>query len=126
MLPALILICCIGAAGQFFVAYCRTTLSACDALVLSDNAKKIVGLHGNSLDPAEFHRLLGLARIVGVPAVDTVQIRAVKSYYRILTFAARHLPLHSSRARQWIERELSRCSYFAAVLLDRRLGPAAN
>jgi len=126
MISALILACCIGAAAQFFFAYCRTTLSACDALALSDNTKKIAGLRGNSLDPSEFHRLLGLARMAGVPAMDTAQIRAVKSYYRILSFAERHLSSHSPRALQWIEHELSRCSWFAAVLLDRRLLPAAN
>ncbi len=122
MLSAIILVCCIGAMGQFFVAYCRALLAGCDAHVLSERARQIAGIHGEALDPGEFHRLLGIARMTGMPASDTVQIRAVKSYYRVLCLVEGLLPSRFPRALQWIHRELSRCAYFAAVVLDRRLG----
>lgn len=124
MLSAIILVCCIGAVGQFLVAYCRTLLAGCDAHILSERARQIAGLHGETLDPSEFHRLLGLARMTGMPAADTGQIHAVKSYYRVLCLAERLLPSHFPRALQWTHGELSRCTYFAAVMLDRRLVPA--
>ncbi|MFZ3199895.1 MAG: hypothetical protein ACLQMT_06300 [Candidatus Acidiferrales bacterium] len=126
MMSAIIFVCCFGAAGQFLVAYCRTLLAGSDSLVISDHTREVAGIHGKTLDPCEFNRLLGLARMTGIPAADTTQLRAVKSYYRILSLAERLLSSRSPEALQWIERELSRCTYFAAVSLDRRLVPVAN
>jgi hypothetical protein len=126
MMSAIIFVCCFGAVGQFMLAYCRTLLATCDTMAISDYTRQVVGLHGKALDPSEFNRLLGLARMVGIPASDTNQLRAVKSYYRVLSFAERLLPSRSPQLLQWIERELSRCTYFAAVSLDRRLVPVAN
>ncbi len=126
MISAIIFVCCLGAVGQFFLAYCRTLLTACDGLAISDHTKEVAGLHGKTLDPCEFHRLLGLAQMAGMPAAATPQTRAVKSYYSVLSLAERYLPLRSPNVSQWIEHELSRCAYFAAVSLDRRLAPAAD
>jgi len=126
MISAIIFVFCVAAIGQFFVAYCRTLLAASEGLAISDRTRQIVGIHGKALDPCEFHRLLGLAQMAGIPAPPTPQVRAVKSYYSVLRLIGRHLPLHSPVALQWIERELSRCAYFAAVSLDRRLAPTVD
>jgi hypothetical protein len=126
MMSAIIFVCCLGAVGQFSVAYCRSILAVSDTMAISDYTRQVAGLHGKALDPSEFDRLLGLARMVGIPASDTNQLRAVKTYYRVLSFAERLLPSRSPQMLQWIEHELSRCTYFAAVSLDRRLAPVAN
>ena len=117
MMSAIIFVCCFGAAGQFLVAYCRTLLAGSDSLVISDHTREVAGIHGKTLDPCEFNRLLGLARMTGIPAADTTQLRAVKSYYRILSLAERLLCPRVPPRRCNGSMRLPRCTDFAAVVV---------
>jgi hypothetical protein len=69
---------------------------------------------------------MGLARIAPNLLDDASEIRAVTAYYSVVNFAGSMIAPFSSAAREWVQQELSRCTYFAAVTLDRRLAPLIN
>lgn len=114
------LVCSVWAVGQFLIAYCRALLAASDAVRISDDVREVATLP-SQMGPAEFNRLLLLARMSGAPATDANEMRAVKSYYRVLRFAQRVVTPFSAGTSSWFKSELARCAHFAAISLDRRL-----
>jgi hypothetical protein len=126
MIAACILLLSFGAASQFVLAYCRTLLLTYEKVSLSAGTLDLTGLTGESWQPLDFDRLMGLARIAPTLLDDAVEIRAVTAYYRVVNFSGRIVAPFSSAAREWVQQELSRCTYFAAVTLDRRLAPLVN
>jgi hypothetical protein len=126
MISACILLLCIGAASQFVLAYCRTLLLTYEKVSISPSTLEVTGYTGESWQPQEFDRLMGLARIAPNLLDDASEIRAVTAYYSVVNFAGSMIAPFSSAAREWVQQELSRCTYFAAVTLDRRLAPLIN
>jgi len=109
---------------RFFIAYCHSLLSSCSRVKLSEEIQQLVQAesrttHGQELN--NFKRLLQLARLCPFPKGDRVQIHAVRAYYFILKFlkAASHSLVPN--VAKWAGHELTRCSHFAAVTLDRRI-----
>jgi hypothetical protein len=121
MIPAIMLVCSVWAVGQFLVAYCRALLAASDEAQVSEQVREVAGLSSGMMDPLEFKRLITLARMSGAPATDANELRIVKFYYRVLSFAERLVTPFSRGTSRWFENELSRCAHFAAISLDRRL-----
>lgn len=118
-----------GAAAlvQFSLAYCRTLLMAYEKVELSAKAQEVIGLNGASIEPYSFHRLMMMVRLAPDPGDDAMEIKTVGSYYQIMRLAGwLSTPMSSQRVSGWFERELSRCAYFAAVSLDRRLAVTAQ
>jgi len=112
-----------GAAAlmQFSLAYCRTLLLTYEKVELSAKAREIIGLDGADIEPNAFHRLMVIVRLAPDPGDDAMEIRTVGLYYRLASLAGWLSSPLSSRVSAWFEKELERCSYFAAVALDRRL-----
>ena len=123
---AFIFVFVIAALWQFSFAYCRTLLATCSKVELSSKIQKVMGLTVDTIAPHEFDRLMALVQVAPDPGDDTAEITAVSLYYRIMTMAAAVSSLISVGARNWCRGELARCSYFAAVTLDRRLVPVAE
>jgi hypothetical protein len=123
---AFILVFVIAALWEFSFAYCRTLLATYSKVELSGKAAEIMGLTVDSIEPREFDRLMVLVRVAPDPGDDATEITAVSLYYRIMKLAAAISSLLSERASNWCCSELARCSYFAAVTLDRRLVPTAE
>jgi hypothetical protein len=123
---AFILVFVIAALWQFSFAYCRTLLATYSQVELSGKVEDIVGLTADSRDPLEFNRLMVLVRVAPDLGDDSVEIAAVSLYYRALKMAAAIMSLISKGASNWCRGEQARCSYFAAVTLDRRLVPAVE
>lgn len=121
MIASLILFFSLGALAQFLVAYCRTLIVAYGKAELSLQMRKVIGFDGQAADPGEFDRLLGLMRVAPSPGGDHTEIRAVTLYFRLIALAEALLSPVSAKASRWFECERARCSYFAAVTLDRRL-----
>ena len=123
---AFILIFVIVAMWQFALAYCRTLLATYLKVELSGKLQKDMGLNADTIEPREFDRLMGLVRVAPDPGDDSMEITAVSLYYWFIRLAAAIAsPLHAG-ASKWCRCELARCSYFAAVTLDRRLVPVAE
>jgi len=121
-----ILVLVIAAAWQFSIAYCRTLLATYEKVALSDRVEQVAGLTSDNIQPGEFGRLMTLVRVAPDPGDDAAEIRAISAYYHVVSIASWLTSLCSSRAETWCDAELARCSYFAAVTLDRRLVPASE
>jgi hypothetical protein len=121
MIPAIMLVCSVWAVGQFLIAYCRSLLAASDVAQISEQVREVAGLSSLEPAPSEFRRLLVLARMSGAPAIDANEMCAVKSYYRVLSFAKMLIVPFSRGTSLWFQNELGRCTRFAAISLDRRL-----
>ncbi len=126
MIAICILLMSFGALAQFVVAYCRTLLLTYAKVDLSPRALEVAGLSAETCYPNEFNRVMALVRLAGNPHDDASEIRAVTAYYRVMGIAGRALAPFSRATKGWIQQELSRCTYFAAVTLDRRLVPSVN
>lgn len=117
----MILFLVIGAAWQFSFAYCRTLLATYEKVALSSRVEQITGLTSRQIEPAEFSRLMMLVHLAPDPGDDAAEIKAVTAYYGFVSAFEWVTSLFSTRAAHWCGAELARCSYFAAVTLDRRL-----
>lgn len=125
MIASLVFIFSLGALGQFAVAYCRTLLLAYNKVELSARVREVTGI-GETVAASDFDRLLQLVRLAPPLADDATEIRAVKVYHGLACVARVLASPVSRQASQWIQGELERCSYFAAVTLDRRLATAGE
>lgn len=117
----MILFLVIAATWQFSFAYCRTLLATYEKVALSSRLEQVAGLNSQQIVPAEFSRLMMLVHVAPDPGDDGAEIKAVRAYFGLVSACEWFASLFSSSATQWCDAELARCSYFAAVTLDRRL-----
>jgi len=121
MIAALICVISIAAFLQFFVSHCRSILVASRAITLSDRVREVTGVAGPNVSADDFHRLLQLVRLCPEQSDDQVDIRAVGTYYSILRLLGSFCSKLVPSASVWADQERQKCSYFAAVALDRRI-----
>jgi hypothetical protein len=120
MIAAIILVCSVAFFLQFFVPYCRSVIASSAGHVLSEEVQDVTGI---SKQPAgdDFARVMQLLMLCPDRPEDRGEIRAIGVYFRLLnvvkTTAARLAP----SLLAWAEKERGRCTYFAAVALDRRV-----
>lgn len=120
MIASLVFIFSLGAMGQFAIAYCRTLILAYNKVELSQRVREVTGM-GDTLAPSDFHRMLEFVRLAPPLGDDAAEIRVVSIYFRLARVAGALVSPLSRQASRWFEQEFERCSYFAAVTLDRRL-----
>ncbi len=121
MIAALIFVIAIAGFLQFFVSYCRSLIAAYERVDLSEQAREVTGINDHEVDGQDFGRLLQLVRMCPEPGDDTGEIRAVSTYYRLLSITRAALRSIAPALENWVERERGSCAYFAAVALDRRI-----
>jgi hypothetical protein len=121
MIAALICVISFAALLQFFASYCRSILASSRKVELSERVREVTGIAGETVAADEFDRLLQLVRLCPEHGDDRREIRAVGTYYSMLEIVGRAshslVPILSA----WTEQERQSCSYFAAVVLDRRI-----
>lgn len=125
MLPTLILLISIGALSKFFISYCRSLLSSCSKLEVSDYAKQMTGIDGEAPREDAFPRIMQLVDLAPYPQADRSETFAIRLYYRTLflsALAGRRWPA----VRYWVTAEREDCAHFAAVALDRELTKITN
>ena len=118
-----VLICVISIALllQFFVSYCRSVIAGTRKAELSERVREVAGIEGQNVRGDEFSRLVQLLHLCPGRGDDTGDLRAVSIYFALLDgMKALFRPLSAGAAR-WAEAERDNCSYFAAVVLDRRI-----
>ncbi len=121
MIAASIAVIAPGVLLQLFVSYCRSVLATCSVTQLSEQAREVTGIDSRAAHGDEFERVFALAQLCPLHLGDQGRLRAVAVYHAMLSFLRAHFgPLFPSVAN-WVERERGRCSYFAAVTLDRRI-----
>lgn len=121
MIAALIFVVSVAALLQFFISYCRSLVAAYRKWDLSEEAREVTGIEGQQVAGDEFLRLLQLVRLCPEPGDDTVEIRAVSSYFGLLNLLRSVSRSVLPKLLAWVEREREGCAYFAAVALDRRI-----
>ena len=118
-----VLICVISIALllQFFVSYCRSVIASSCKASLSDRVCEVAGIQDQKLRGDEFSRLVQLLHLCPGRGDDRGDLRIVATYYALLAAAKAILRPISSAISRWVESERESCSYFAAVVLDRRI-----
>ena len=120
MIAALVLACSIIFFLQFFVPYCRSLISASSNHVLSPEVQDVTGLTSPA-SGEDFHRVIQLLHLCPDRPEDRGEIRAIGVYFGMLNFLKALSHRVAPPVRAWTERECGRCTYFAAVALDRRV-----
>lgn len=119
---AFICVVSVSAFLQFFISYCRSILASGRKVALSDRVREITGLSSDAaVIPDDFHRLLQLLHLCPERADDQTEIRAVSTYYSLLRVIGKASKALLPKIAHWAEQERRNCSYFAAVVLDRRI-----
>ncbi len=121
MIAALILVISVATLLQFFVSYCRSVIAASSKKNLSEQAREVAGIENRIVRGDEFERLLQLVRLCPEPGDDGRELRAVCSYFGLLSLLRSSFGRLAPGVASWAEREREGCAYFAAVALDRRI-----
>jgi hypothetical protein len=121
MIAAIILAVSTAALLQFFVPYCRSLIAASGAQPFSDQLREVTGIWNGEIGGEQFGRLLRLARLCPDTGNDGRAIAAVQVYFWLVSIGRATFLKVIPNAASWTERELSRCAYFAAIALDRRI-----
>ncbi len=121
MIAALILVISVAALLQFFVSYCRSVIASSSRKNLSEHAREVTGIENHIVRGDEFERLVQLVRICPEPGDDGRELRAVRSYFGLLSLMRAAFGRLAPDVANWAEREREGCAYFAAVALDHRI-----
>lgn len=121
MIPVLMLMFSAMALVKFFLSYCRSILATYATVELSPATREVIGLEANEIRGGQFDRLLGLLRIAPNPGEDKWEMGIVSTYYRIVSMIDMSVAQLVPVAQSWSERESTRCAYFAAAALNRRI-----
>lgn len=121
IIPVLICVISFALLLQFFVSYCRSVIAAGKKAGLSVQVREIAGIRDDKLHEAEFVRLVQLLRLCPGNGTDDGEIRAVGVYYTMLSALRGAFKPLLPRIARWAVSERENCSYFAAVVLDRRI-----
>ena len=106
---------------QFFVSYSRSLIAESQGHELSEQAREICGLTAEAVTADQFQRLQQLIALCPEPGGDTLKVRAIALYFRLVGLAHALLSWAIPSAAPWIEAERGGCAYAAAVVLDRRI-----
>jgi len=120
MIAALILACSVVFLLQFFVSYCRSLIAASVRQVLSPEVQDVTGISTNACGE-DFARVIQLLLLCPDRPEDRGEIRAIGTYFRLLSFLRGTVARVAPSIRAWTEKERDQCTYFAAVALDRRI-----
>jgi hypothetical protein len=120
MIAAIVLCCSIVFFLQFFVPYCRSVIAASIGHVLSPEVQDVTGLTSPA-SGEDFRRVVQLLRLCPDRPEDRGEIRAIGVYFGMLNALKSLTQSIAPKVRTWTESELGRCTYFAAVALDRRV-----
>jgi hypothetical protein len=121
IIPVLICVISFALLLQFFVSYCRSVIAAGKKAELSPQVREIAGIRDDKLHEEEFSRLVQLLRLCPGNGADDGEIRAVGVYYSMLAALRGAFRPLLPRIARWAQMERESCSYFAAVVLDRRI-----
>lgn len=116
-------ICVVSGAAfvEFLALYCRSVVASTEHVRVSDRVRELAGITGRGIEADDFARFLQLVRLCPEDGAHHTEIRAVGAYYSLLRFVSQVSRALAPRLAAWAERERRGCSYFAAVVLDRRV-----
>jgi hypothetical protein len=120
MMAAIILVCSVAFFLQFFVPYCRSLIASSAEHLLSAEVQDVTGITTQAAGD-DFARVMQLLMLCPDRPEDRGEIRAVGMYFRLLNVMKGAAARLTPSLLTWAEKERGRCTYFAAVALDRRV-----
>jgi hypothetical protein len=120
MMPAIILVVSLAALLQFFVSYCRSIIAASVKQPLSAEVQDVTGI-SRAASGEDFLRVVQLLQLCPARPQDRSEIRAIDTYFRLLSFLRSTLGRIAPALVSWTDAERGQCAYFAAVTLERRI-----
>ncbi len=122
MIAAIILVVSVVTFLQFFTSYCRSLIAASAKQPLSAETRDVTGIADRVAARSEdFHRIMQLLQLCPERPHDRGEIRSVNSYFRLLRIFRLTIGRLAPSLQLWTETQGARCTYFAAVALDRRI-----
>jgi hypothetical protein len=121
MIAALICVVSMAALLQFCISYCRSVIAASRRVALSEQVREIAGIATPTVSADDFARLRQLVQLCPERGDDRTEISAVGKYYALLKVLHSVAQPMVPSVAEWAERERRSCSYFIAVVLDRRI-----
>jgi hypothetical protein len=88
--------------------------------VLSSEVQDVTGISQEAAGD-DFARVMQLLMLCPDRPEDRSEIRAIRMYYRLLNVMKTTMARVAPASKAWAEKERGRCTYFAAVALDRRV-----
>jgi hypothetical protein len=120
MMAAFILAFSVVTLAMFFVSYCRSVMATSSRHLLSEEVREVTGIRSLATGQ-DFTRVMQLMQLCPERPEDRTSLEAVGLYYSMVSVAQSILGRIVPALVSWTERERARCSYFAAVALDRRI-----
>ena len=120
MMPALFLVFSIVFLLQFFVSYCRSLIAASIKHPLSAEVQDVTGIK-SSASGEDYARVVQLLQLCPDRPEDRNGVQAIGAYFGLLGFVRSTIARLIPTLRTWTERERGKCTYFAAVTLERRI-----
>jgi hypothetical protein len=120
MMAAIILVFSVVFLLQFFVSYCRSLIAASIKHPLSAEVQDVTGIKSTATGE-DFDRVVQLLQLCPDRPEDRNEVQAVGAYFGLLGFVRSTIARMIPSLRTWTERERGKCTYFAAVTLERRI-----
>jgi hypothetical protein len=117
MMAAIIFVISIIAFGQFGICYWRATIAAASKVPVSDRVRLAAGISTGSLSSRDFRAILDLHAVTPALKGSQSQFLVIRAYYLVMAKLAQAVPA----ANKWAESEMTMCSNYMAVLLDRHI-----
>jgi hypothetical protein len=113
------ILCCtsIITLGQFCFYYWRTRMRSVSALPISDRVRVAARIATTTVGSRDFEAILCTYDSVPDLRGPCDSFRALRAYYALVEKLGRRMPPMA----KWSEAEMTRCSRYAAVLVDQHL-----
>jgi hypothetical protein len=120
MMAGIILALSAVAMMQFFVMYCRSLIAASSRHSLSAEVRDVTGIT-RAASGDDFARVIQLLHLCPDRPEDRGSIKAIGTYFRLLSFLRKTVARVVPSLQAWTEFERGQCAYFAAVALEQRI-----
>jgi hypothetical protein len=112
-------LCCISifTLGQFGFYYWRAMILSLSALPVSDRLRVAAGIAATAIGSHDFQAILSVYDLVPDLQGSGAKFKAIRAYYGVIEMLGRMIP----SLGKWSDVEMTNCSRFAAVLVDRHL-----
>jgi hypothetical protein len=117
MIATLLFCASIITLGQFGFYYWRTRMRSVSALPVSDRVRVPARITTSTVGSHDFQAILGVYDSVPHLGGCTDRFRAIRTYYAVVEKLGRRIPSMA----EWSEVEMTSCSRYVAVLVDRHI-----
>lgn len=115
MIATLLFCALIITLGQFGFYYWRTRMRSVSALPVSDRVRVAARISTSTVGSHDFEAVVSIYNLVPGFRGSCDSLRGLRAYYALVEKLGRWIPPMAN----WSEAEMTRCSRYAAVLVDQ-------